>query len=108
MALTRRVALMLPLASPALAQDWPSRPIRFLVPFPPGGPTDLVGRVAAAALPLATVVENRGGGSGSIGAGEVARAAPDGTTFLVNASAHVILPHLQPDCRMTRWRTSPL
>ncbi|MCW8087951.1 Bug family tripartite tricarboxylate transporter substrate binding protein [Sabulicella glaciei] len=96
---TRRAALLLPLAMPALAQqpEWPSRPIRFVVPYPPGGPTDLVGRVAAAAMPVPTVVENRAGGSGSIGAGEVARATPDGTVFMVNASAHVIVPHLQPN-----------
>ncbi|WP_207539208.1 Bug family tripartite tricarboxylate transporter substrate binding protein [Sabulicella rubraurantiaca] len=96
---TRRAALLLPLATPVLAQpaEWPSRPIRFVVPYPPGGPTDLVGRVAAAAMPVPTVVDNRAGGSGSIGAGEVARAAPDGTVFMVNASAHVIVPHLQPN-----------
>ena len=103
---TRRAALLLPLATPALAQggaqgsaqgsEWPSRPIRFVVPYPPGGPTDLVGRVAAAALPVPAVVENRAGASGAIGAGEVARAQPDGTTFMANASAHVIVPHLQP------------
>ena len=108
---TRRAALLLPLATPALAQglEWPTRPIRFVVPYPPGGPTDLVGRVAAAALasgrasegaaaalPMPAVVENRAGASGAIGAGEVARAAADGTTFMVNASAHVIVPHLQP------------
>lgn len=96
MAIPRRAALALPfLAAPARAQDWPSRPIRLVVPYPPGGPTDLVGRVAAA-LPVPALVENRAGGSGTIGAGEVARSAPDGATFLVNASAHVIVPHLQP------------
>ncbi|MEI6159150.1 MAG: tripartite tricarboxylate transporter substrate binding protein [Roseococcus sp.] len=79
------------LAAPAIAQE---RPARFIVPYPPGGPTDLVGRVVAAGLPP-TLVENRAGAGGSIGAGEVARAAPDGTTWLVNASAHVIVPHLQ-------------
>jgi len=76
---------------PALAQE---RPTRFVVPYPPGGPTDLVARVIAAGLP-GTLVENRPGAGGSIGAGEVSRAAPDGTTLLVNASAHVIVPHLQ-------------
>ena len=87
------------LAKPALAQDWPQRPPRFIVPYPPGGPTDLIGRVTAAGLQAElgqpVVVENRAGAGGSIGAGEVARAAPDGGTFLVNASAHVIVPHLQ-------------
>lgn len=89
---TRRAILATPiLAAPAIAQE---RPTRFIVPYPPGGPTDLVGRVTAAGLANA-IVENRPGAAGSIGAGEVARAAPDGSVFLVNASAHVIVPHLQ-------------
>jgi len=89
---TRRAILAASvLAAPAIAQE---RPARFIVPYPPGGPTDLVGRVVAAGLPP-TLVENRAGAGGSIGAGEVARAVPDGTTWLVNASAHVIVPHLQ-------------
>ncbi|MBL6079956.1 tripartite tricarboxylate transporter substrate binding protein [Belnapia sp. T18] len=82
----------------ARADDWPSRPIRFVVPYPPGGPTDILGRVAAqragTRLPQPVVVENRAGAGGSIGAEAVARAAPDGATFLVNASAHVIVPHM--------------
>ncbi|MBL6454965.1 tripartite tricarboxylate transporter substrate binding protein [Belnapia sp. T6] len=103
MRITRRRALGL-LAAPALigpaagAEDWPSRPIRFVVPYPPGGPTDILGRVAAqragALLPQPVVVENRAGAGGSIGAEAVARAAPDGATFLVNASAHVIVPQM--------------
>jgi len=77
---------------------WPSRPTRFIVPYPPGGPTDIMGRVVATQLsrdlPHPVVVENKAGAAGSIGSAEVARAAPDGTTFLVNASAHVIVPHM--------------
>ena len=85
-------------AQPAAA-DWPSRPVRFVLPYPPGGPTDLLGRVVAQALardgaPQPFVVENRAGAGGAIGAEAVARAAPDGATFMVNASAHVIVPHL--------------
>jgi len=98
---TRRAILATPLlAAPALAQSWPTRPVRILIPYPPGGPTDIAGRVFAAGLQAElgqpAVVENRAGASGLIGSGEVARAAPDGGTFLVNASAHVIVPHLQP------------
>jgi tripartite-type tricarboxylate transporter receptor subunit TctC len=100
---TRRAILAAPLlAAPAMAsaQSWPTRPVRILVPYPPGGPTDIAGRVFAAGLQAQlgqpTVVENRAGASGLIGSGEVARAAPDGGMFLVNASAHVIIPHLQP------------
>lgn len=81
------------------ATDWPSRPVRLIVPYPPGGPTDILARVVAQRLaqdlPQPVVVENRGGAFGTIGAEAVARAAPDGATFLVNASAHVIVPHLQ-------------
>ena len=103
MRITRRTALGL-LAAPmvlghgARGEDWPSRPVRFVVPYPPGGPTDILGRVAAQRaamlLPQPVVVENRAGAGGSIGAEAVARAAPDGATFLVNASAHVIVPHM--------------
>ncbi|WP_254453656.1 tripartite tricarboxylate transporter substrate binding protein [Siccirubricoccus sp. G192] len=103
MGITRRLALAglaaAPL-TPAAAQtaEWPSRPVRFVVPYPPGGPTDIMGRVVAQRLtqdlPQPVVVENRTGASGSIGSEQVARAAPDGTVFLVNASAHVILPHM--------------
>lgn len=105
MTATRRALLGAALAAPALAQaqtqahtpDWP-RSVRVIVPYPPGGPTDIVGRVTAAGLQAelgsAFVVENRAGAGGTIGAGEASRAAPDGATFLVNASAHVITPHL--------------
>ncbi|MDB5413900.1 MAG: tripartite tricarboxylate transporter substrate binding protein [Rubritepida sp.] len=99
---TRRALLGAALATPAIAafaQDWPGRSVRIIVPYPPGGPTDIVGRVTAAGLQAELgspfVVENRAGAGGSIGAGEASRAAPDGATFMVNASAHVIVPHLQ-------------
>ena len=82
----------------ARAQDWPSRPVRFVVPYPPGGPTDILGRVIAQRLSVELgqpmVVENRAGASGVIGSEVVARAAPDGATFLINASIHLIIPHL--------------
>lgn len=97
----RRSLLAALAAAPATAgaQSWPTRPLRFIVPYPPGGPTDIMGRVAAQALakelPQPVVVENRAGAGGAIGSEQVANAPPDGTTFLVNASAHVIVPHLQ-------------
>jgi tripartite-type tricarboxylate transporter receptor subunit TctC len=99
--ITRRLALGGMLAGPAaFAQgtDWPARPVRFVVPYPPGGPTDILGRVVAARLaqdlgqPM--VIENRAGASGVIGSEVIARAAPDGQAFLMNASIHVIIPHL--------------
>ena len=98
MRITRRAVLGATLATPALAQDWPSRPVRCIIPYPPGGPTDLIGRVVAQRaqqeLGQPLVIENKPGASGTIGAAEVARAAPDGQTFLMNASIHVIIPHL--------------
>jgi tripartite-type tricarboxylate transporter receptor subunit TctC len=79
--------------------EWPTRPVRLVVAYPPGGPTDILARVVAQRLtqelPQPIVVENRGGANGAIGSEAVARAAPDGTVFLANASAHVIVPHLQ-------------
>ncbi|HQY28038.1 MAG TPA: tripartite tricarboxylate transporter substrate binding protein [Burkholderiaceae bacterium] len=81
-------AAMLPVMPGAFAQQgWPSKPIRFVVPFPAGGTTDILGRIVAAELNKAwgaqTVVENRGGAGGNIGAEAVARSAPDGYTMLV-------------------------
>jgi tripartite-type tricarboxylate transporter receptor subunit TctC len=104
MKITRRAAIagaLLPFAAWAQAPEWPSRPVRFIVPYPPGGPTDIMGRIVAQAVqgPLGQpfVVENRAGANGLIGSEQAARAAPDGSTFLVNASAHVIVPHLTPN-----------
>jgi len=79
-------------------EAWPTRTLRMVVPYPPGGPTDILARVVAQGLPAeglpSVVVDNRSGASGVVGSGEVARAAPDGGTILVNASIHVIIPHL--------------
>ena len=104
MKITRRAVIassLMPFAAAAQAPEWPSRPVRFIVPYPPGGPTDIMGRIVAQAVqgPLGQpfVVENRAGANGLIGSEQAARAAPDGTTFLVNASAHVIVPHLTPN-----------
>ena len=68
----------------AMAQAYPNKPVKFIIPFPPGGTTDIVGRLMAQALTTSTgqsfVIENRGGGGGTIGAAEIARATPDGYT----------------------------
>ena len=89
-------------AAPAWA-EFPEKPIRLILPYPPGGPTDLLARVVAAemsnTLGQQVVVDNRPGASGMIGAEQVARAAPDGYTFLANASLHVINPSIYPDMR---------
>jgi tripartite-type tricarboxylate transporter receptor subunit TctC len=89
---SRRAALALPLlAATAQAQEaWPDKPIRFVVPFPPGSISDAVTRLVADRLPPTlgqrVVVENRGGAGGNIGAAYVAREAPDGYTFLIASS----------------------
>jgi tripartite-type tricarboxylate transporter receptor subunit TctC len=70
----------------AAAQPWPEKPVRFIVPFPPGGATDIAARLLGEKLTQiwgqSVVIENRGGAAGGVGAAEVARAAPDGYTFL--------------------------
>ena len=85
--------------APAAAQEWPNRPIRFVVPYPPGGPLDQVARALAEKLrePLGQpmVVENRPGAGGNIGADLVAKAAPDGYAIVMGAVAtHAINPYL--------------
>nr|WP_316640706.1 tripartite tricarboxylate transporter substrate binding protein [uncultured Roseateles sp.] len=74
------------LSAPAWAQPWPSRPIKLLVPFPPGSSPDLIARAVAeplaAALGQPVVVDNRPGAGGNVGTGVVAKAEPDGYTFL--------------------------
>lgn len=85
------------LATPALAQDWPARPIKLIAPFPPGGGADTIGRLLAQSLGeqlrQSFVVENRAGAGGVIGADVAAKAAPDGYTLVVSSLAsHVVAP----------------
>ncbi len=85
------VAPLLAIAQAGFAQPYPSKPIRLVVPYPPGGSTDLLARSVASAvgegLQQQIVVENRGGGGGTIGSGIVARSAPDGYTLLLGTNA---------------------
>jgi len=82
----------------ARAADYPARPIKIIVPFAPGGPTDIMARVVAARLGElingTVFIENRGGAGGNIGIGMVANADPDGYTLLVTSSAFVVNPGL--------------
>jgi tripartite-type tricarboxylate transporter receptor subunit TctC len=84
----------------ATAQSWPSRPMHLIVPFPPGGPTDLIGRTAAKilsdALGQPVIVDNRPGGSGTVGVGVLAKSAPDGYTVGMTAITLATAPHLGP------------
>lgn len=85
MLLSRRALPLLALPAVARAEDWPSHPLRMVVPFTPGGSTDILGRVVAqriaATLGQQVVVENRPGAGGSVGTELIARAAPDGYTL---------------------------
>lgn len=84
--------------STALAANYPDRPITMIVPFPPGGPTDLVARVLAKQLAdqmgQSVVVENKGGANGTIGMQAAASARPDGYTILYNTSSIALSPNL--------------
>jgi tripartite-type tricarboxylate transporter receptor subunit TctC len=90
-------ALSVALGGAALAQSWPSKPVRIVVPWPAGGSADMIARIAAEHLTQAfaqsVVVENRPGASGMVGSAAVAHAEPDGTTFVVSGiPSHVIAP----------------
>jgi tripartite-type tricarboxylate transporter receptor subunit TctC len=89
-------------ASLSLAQaDWPKQPIKIVVPFPAGGSVDTLARTLAPALQASLgqsiIVDNRGGGSGSIGAGIAAKSAADGYTFLFVFDTHAVNPSLIPN-----------
>ncbi|WP_419897746.1 tripartite tricarboxylate transporter substrate-binding protein [Roseomonas sp. USHLN139] len=101
---TRRGMLGAALALPALAaraDTWPSGPIRIVVPFAPGGSTDAVARLAAPGLQqrlgVPIIVENRSGAAGSIGSDMVAKARPDGQTWLLTFDSHALMPVLVPN-----------
>ncbi|MCO4862661.1 tripartite tricarboxylate transporter substrate binding protein [Cupriavidus sp. WGlv3] len=108
-----RAALVLSAASALLpaaagAEEFPQHPVRMVLPYPAGGPTDLLARVVAVkmgeSLGQGVVVDNKPGASGMIGAEAVARAAPDGYTILANASLHVINPSIQPKMRYDAFK----
>lgn len=83
------------------ADQWPDRPIKIVIPFPPGGTTDQIARHAQKPLTdilgVPIVIENHGGGSGSIGAGMVAHSPPDGYTFLIVFDTHGVNPSIIPN-----------
>ena len=90
--------LLMPI--PVAAQDFPTKPIKLIVPFPPGGPNDIIARVVGQRMSELTkqpvVIENRGGQAGVLGTDAVAKAAPDGYTIgIVSASSLVINPSME-------------
>ena len=88
-------------ALPAAAQEWPSKPVKFIVPFPPGGSVDPLARLLGAklgdALKQQFIVENRTGAGGSIGTAVVAKAPPDGYSWVFVFDTHAVNPALIPN-----------
>jgi len=95
----RLSALFLALAAP-WAAAWPTKPVTFIVPYPPGGGTDVIARIyqepLSKQLGQPIVIENRGGAGGSVGTAIAARATPDGHTLLFTLSSHSINPIIYP------------
>jgi tripartite-type tricarboxylate transporter receptor subunit TctC len=105
--------LLVLLAATAAAQPYPAKPVTLIIPFPPGGSTDIVGRIAADALAKelgqALVIDNRGGAGGAIGARAIADAAPDGYTLgVATVSTHVVNPVVNQALRGEPLRYDPL
>ena len=100
--LIKRV-LFLVCAAPlvVMAQEWPNKPITFIVPFPAGGGTDAFARPLSAQLTKQLgkqiIIDNRGGAGGTLGASIAAKAAPDGYTFFMGAAHHAIAPAMYPN-----------
>jgi tripartite-type tricarboxylate transporter receptor subunit TctC len=92
--LTLLLPALLLLPTPLLAQDYPTRPVKVVVGFPPGGGTDVAARIVTAemakSLGQSFLIENKPGAAGTLGAAEVARSAPDGYTLLVTPGGHAI------------------
>jgi tripartite-type tricarboxylate transporter receptor subunit TctC len=96
--LIKAAALLLALSSLATADDYPNKPVRMIIPFPPGGSNDVVGRMVAQQLSIKlgqqVYVDNRGGAGGTIGTEACASATPDGYTLCIVSIAHAVNPAL--------------
>jgi len=111
MLIAAAAAALLPLAAAQSlqAQDFPTRPIHIVIAFPPGGPTDFVGRVVAermkAALGQSVIIDNKPGANGTLGGEFVAKSDSDGyTLFLTTAGAVTVSPHIMPDIHFDALR----
>jgi tripartite-type tricarboxylate transporter receptor subunit TctC len=95
------VLFALPAPSALAAEGYPQRPIRLLIPFPPGGGTDVLARALQekleGALGTSVIIDNRGGAGGTVGCTIAARAAPDGYTFLFTSASYTFAPSLYKD-----------
>ncbi len=93
-------ALVIPLAAQAQNAEYPDKPIRLIVPYPPGGGTDVIARIVQerfqALLGQPVIIDNRGGAAGSIGTEAAAKSAPNGYTVLFTLSSHTINPSIYP------------
>ena len=105
------LATVLALAAPhfAKAQDFPTRPVRIVVAFPPGGPTDFVGRIIAdkmtALLGQRVYIDNKAGANGTLGGADVAKSDPDGySLFLTTSGAVTVSPHIMPKMPFDTFR----
>jgi tripartite-type tricarboxylate transporter receptor subunit TctC len=96
--LTKAAFLLLALSLPTWADDYPNKPVRLIIPFPPGGSNDVVGRIVAQQLSIklgqTVYVDNRGGAGGTIGTESCASATPDGYTLCIVSIAHAVNPAL--------------
>ena len=95
------LALVSLMAAPVLAQGYPAKPIRLVVPFPPGGTVDITARALSPALSEALgqniIVDNRGGAQGMVGSAAVAKSPPDGYTLLLGSNSTLsVAPSLSP------------
>lgn len=99
-------------ASVAAAQSWPDKPVKFIVPFPPGGSVDPLARLLGAklndALKQQFIVENRPGASGSIGTAAAAKSPPDGYTFVFVFDTHAVNPFLIPNMQFETKDMAPV
>ena len=95
-----KFVFLLLISLPVAAQDWPSKPVKFVSPYPPGGSVDPLARIFAAKLTESLkqnfIVENRTGASGIIGTDYVAKSAPDGYTFVFIFDTHAVHQALNP------------